>query len=288
MTLDELKQKARECADGGWVKLPEPPPLTLPSETVLRYPHGVLWCAQEELVLVGSCEYRGELRRGKQTVAGATFQTLQVKLPPGYRFEGSEVVKEEELRQLVCRKVECVRCSGFQSYNLSYRSADAQRFYCSKGCHDLAETKPVGVDPAVPGSDITGIQVVADKSVPKEWVYISTPPKSGKSALLSALQEQSMQLAAMYQQEGGLGLSDYVFRQGDYEPKLPAPACACGAVSNLRAVSLTGYRCGSCEQSRRRAELQAQKLEQTKRDMNRPVKRDPYEWLGFSSSSWEE
>lgn len=240
---------------------------------------------------------------------------------------------EEELRQLVCRKVECVRCSGFQSYNLSYRSADAQRFYCSKSCHDLAEMKPaIGVDPAVPGSDINGIQVVADKNVPKEWVYISTPPKSGKSALLSALQEQSMQLAAMYQQEGGLGLSDYVFRQGDYqrqgqlqygtcpecsqqcwiqlsqvcaacgataksiEAKRARPACKCGSTENLKQIGVMfphgvacgEFRCGPCEQSRRRAELQAQKLEQTKRDMSRPVKRDPYEWLGFSSADWEE
>jgi hypothetical protein len=79
--------------------------------------------------------------------------------------------------------------------------------------------------------------------------------------------------------------------------KRAKPACKCGATENLKQIGVMfphgvacgEFRCGPCEQSRRRTELQAAKLDQTKRAMDRPVKRDPYEWpAGFSSPSWEE
>lgn len=250
MTLDELKQKARECADGGWVKLPEPPPLTLPSETVLRYPHGVLWCAQEELVLVGSCEYRGELRRGKQTVAGATFQTLQVKLPPGYRFEGSEVVKEET----VAIPASLAGAVGLEKY--------ANEAYAQ----------------AIQGQWQSGIQIQYGDCPRPECARKSWNPMRDRCDHCGVTGKE---IAA----------------------KRAKPACKCGSTENVRVVQIksteviagmmterTEHRrtCAPCYQTQRRAELQAQKLEQTKRDMSRPVKRDPYEWLGFSSADWEE
>lgn len=270
MTLDELKQKARECADGGWVKLPEPPPLTLPSETVLRYPHGVLWCAQEELVLVGSCEYRGELRRGKQTVAGATFQTLQVKLPPGYRFEGSEVVKEET----VAIPASLAGAVGLEKYaNEAYAQAIQGQWVQAQLGDGLGDR---GYVFRQRDYQQTGIQ------------YGDCPRPECARKSWNPMRDRC----------------DHCGVTGkEIAAKRARPACKCGSTENVRDVTpairhkladLTGkgvrhdYLCGPCYQTQRRAELQAQKLEQTKRDMSRPVKRDPYEWLGFSSADWEE
>jgi hypothetical protein len=81
-----------------------------------------------------------------------------------------------------------------------------------------------------------------------------------------------------------------------------APSCACGATSNLRQIGVKfddafqaygEFRCGPCEQSRRRADLQAAKVEQARADLDRKV---PAKWLEapamwpeqFSGSSWEE
>jgi hypothetical protein len=80
-----------------------------------------------------------------------------------------------------------------------------------------------------------------------------------------------------------------------------APSCACGATSNLRQIGVKfddafqaygEFRCGDCEQSRRRAELQAAKVEQVKADLDRKVPKwcqAPAMWPEqFSGSSWEE
>lgn len=253
-----------------WVKLPEPPPLTLPSETVLRYPHGVLWCAQEELVLVGSCEYRGELRRGKQTVAGATFQTLQVKLPPGYRFEGSEVVKEE-------KKPAPAYCTFEQAWASRQNQAEQQR-----------------------GSGIESplARAVREQIAQAEAYTAQVCQRQGQlqyGTCPECSQQCWIQLSQVCAACGATAKS--------IEAKRARPACKCGATENVRVVQIksteviagmmterTEHRrtCAPCYQTQRRAELQAQQLKQTKRDMNRPVKRDPYEWLGFSSADWEE
>jgi hypothetical protein len=59
-----------------------------------------------------------------------------------------------------------------------------------------------------------------------------------------------------------------------------APSCACGATSNLKQIGVKftnayraygEFRCGPCEQSRRRAELQAAKIERLKGEMDRKV-----------------
>lgn len=244
-----------------WVKLPIPNPATLPKGTRCRSLHGDAFRAETE-IRISSCDESHYVGDWLAEPHGPTYHNdffsregMCVQLPPGYRFEGSEVVKEE-----------------------------------AKSCSAVRE-------------------------------------QMSQAYTAQAYQQQ------IYAQQGGLGLSDYVFRQGDYQQtgiqygdcprpecarkswnpmrdrcdhcgvtgkeiaaKRAKPACKCGSTSNLAKVGVSvangrvsqAWRCGPCEQSRRRAELQAQKLEQTKRDMNRPVKRDPYEWLGFSSADWEE
>lgn len=244
----------------GWVALPRPFPRTLPPETLLR-------CGP------GSCTYRAikEVRlnvdRYWSDWGTAAYSKIfenewlgdldkaTVRLPPGYRFEGSEVVKEEE-------KPAPAYCTFEQAWASRQNQAEQQR-----------------------GS---GIESPLARAIREQVAQI-------EAYTARAYQQQ------IYTQQGGLGLSDYVFRQGDYQQQAVQsknPACECGSTENVRQIGLRAcktsgllrreHRCGACEQSRRRAELQAQKLEQTKRDMSRPVKRDPYEWLGFSSADWEE
>jgi hypothetical protein len=76
------------------------------------------------------------------------------------------------------------------------------------------------------------------------------------------------------------------------------PTCVCGATTNLRSIAVTMHTakmtCGSCYQSQRRSEIQAQKLEQARVDLDRSSKerasglRDPYDWdTGKSGPGWE-
>jgi hypothetical protein len=224
----------------GWVALPRPFPRTLPPETLLR-------CGP------GSCTYRAikEVRlnvdRYWSDWGTAAYSKIfenewlgdldkaTVRLPPGYRFEGSEVVKEET----VAIPASLAGAVGLEKY--------ANEAYAQ----------------AIQGQWQSGIQIQYGDCPRPECARKSWNPMRDRCDHCGVTGKE---IAA----------------------KRARPACKCGATENVRHVAWSQHRCGSCEQSRRRAELQAQKLEQTKRDMSRPVKRDPYEWLGFSSADWEE
>lgn len=165
----------------------------------------------------------------------AFIEPIKVSLPPGYRFEGSEVVKEET----VAIPASLAGAVGLEKY--------ANEAYAQ----------------AIQGQWQSGIQIQYGDCPRPECARKSWNPMRDRCDHCGVTGKE---IAA----------------------KRARPACKCGATENVRHVAWGQHRCGSCEQSRRRAELQAQKLEQTKRDMNRPVKRDPYEWLGFSSADWEE
>lgn len=100
---------------------------------------------------------------------------------------------------------------------------------------------------------------------------------------------------------GEHGVTRHMPREQVMEGIYGKPACTCGATSNLAKVGVTvangrvsqAWRCGPCEQSRRRAELQAAKVEQLKGEMERKVTpkwcETPRGWPEqFSGSSWEE
>lgn len=157
----------------------------------------------------------------------AFIEPIKVSLPSGYRFEGSEVVKEEA------------------KPNYCHNRHGAYTQLCDESCREVH-------------GGIESPLVIAHR----------------------------LQLEAFEKLIANPNAISHQFSPGYAQTK---PACKCGATENVRVVSLAGrHQCGPCYQMQRRAELQAQKLEQTKRDMSRPVKRDPYEWLGFSSADWEE
>lgn len=215
----------------------------------------------------------------------------KVALPSGYRFEGSEVVKEEakpsychnrhgaytQLCDESCREVHggiesplarAVREQMSQAYTAQ---AYQQQIYAQQGGLGLSDY------------------------VFRQGDYQQTGIQYGDCPRPECARKSWNPMRDRCDHCGVTGK--------EIAAKRAKPACKCGATENVRDVTpairhkladLTGkgvrhdYLCGPCYQTQRRAELQAQKLEQTKRDMNRPVKRDPYEWLGFSSADWEE
>lgn len=247
----------------GWVALPRPFPRTLPPETLLR-------CGP------GSCTYRAikEVRlnvdRYWSDWGTAAYSKIfenewlgdldkaTVRLPPGYRFEGSEVVKEE-------KKPAPAYCTFEQAWASRQNQAEQQR-----------------------GSGIESplARAVREQIAQAEAYTAQVCQRQGQlqyGTCPECSQQCWIQLSQVCAACGATAKS--------IEAKRAKPACKCGATENTRLewgdFGKT-YQCGPCYQARRRAELQAQKLEQTKRDMSRPVKRDPYEWLGFSSADWEE
>lgn len=226
-----------------WVKLPDPRPSMLPQDTLIRlcaWCKGTLhWAVTDALVSednLGLVRYRGRAASNGEpdkTFVVASENISRVKLPPGYRFEGSEVVKEET----VATPASLAGAFGLEKY--------ANEAYAQ----------------AIPGQWQYGIQ------------YGDCPRPECARKSWNPMRDRC----------------DHCGVTGkEIAAKRAKPACKCGATENVRHVAWGQHRCGHCEQSRRRAELQAQKLEQTKRDMSRPVKRDPYEWLGFSGPTYEE
>lgn len=185
----------------------------------------------------------------------AFIEPIKVSLPTGYRFEGSEVVKDEP-------KPEPTYATFAQACASRQNQAEQQR-----------------------GSGIESplARAVREQIAQAEAYTAQVCQRQGQlqyGTCPECSQQCWIQLSQVCAACGATAKS--------IEAKRARPACKCGATENVRHVAWGQHRCGSCEQSRRRAELQAQKLEQTKRDMSRPVKRDPYEWLGFSSADWEE
>lgn len=259
-----------------WVNLPEPNPRTLPQDTIIRLcswcRDPLYWAVTSELVAEddgGLVRYRGQAggdgKPAREFVV-ASGNISRVKLPPGYRFEGSEVVKGET----VAIPASLAGAVGLEKYaNEAYAQAIQGQWIHAKPSDGLGDNGYVFRQ----GDYQQRVQVAlgtCPECARKGWCPLRT------ACLLCGATAKSI------------------------EAKRAKPACKCGATENVRPIAVEyvtswGKKqpggediCAPCYVARRRAELQAQKLEQTKRDMNRPVKRDPYEWLGFSSADWEE
>lgn len=200
-----------------WVKLPEPAPKSLPAGTWMRCGHNSCAYRATEIVILDHSRQDRYWSDWEVPALNKVYENEwlgfiggDVRLPPGYHFSGSEVVKEGTV------------------------GTD-------------------GIDHAAPGSDEAG-----------------------------ALQAQQRALEKLAANPNAISNQ---FSPG--YPQTKKPACSCGSTENTRRAG--GVRiCAACYQQQRRAERAAQKLDQAKRDLDRPVKRDPYEWLGFSSPTWEE
>jgi hypothetical protein len=234
--LEELRRRVSEATGTECVDWPSGARLeALPVGARVLYPR-----AQYERTESGMCCFRAS-GIGANTMVGRYFaldggwsDPESVCLPPGYRFSGSEVVKDEP---------------AVASCSLTDVLGEAYTQLCDESCG-------------------------------KVHLGIESPLVIGQRLQLEALEKLAANPNAISRQ----------FSPGYAQAK--KPTCSCGATRNIH-VSLSAtvplYECGPCAQVRRRAELQAAKLDQTKRDMDRPVKRDPYEWpAGFSSPSWEE
>lgn len=250
-----------------WVKLPEPAPKTLPVGTRLLTRHGFRWELKEPHML--SSEWGLRSRRAYlgdhidlctgADLSGALCEASDIEsvlLPPGYRFEGSEVVKEET----VAIPASLAGAVGLEKYaNEAYAQAIQDQWIQAKPSDGLGDNG---------------------------YVFRQGDYQNQAQIRLVACPECAFAWDPLRQNCEGCGAT-----AKSIKAKRAKPACKCGATENTRlewCVFGKTYQCGPCYQSRRRTELQAQKLEQTKRDMSRPVKRDPYEWLGFSSADWEE
>lgn len=231
-------ERGDAMSEENWVKLPEPAPKTLPAGTRLQTRHGFRWELQGPHML--SSEWG--LRR-RQAYLGHHIDL----------------------------------CTGADLSGALCEASDIERVSLPLGYH------------------FSGSEVVKDEPEPELLAGTVGLEKYANEAYRQSVLEKWIQAKP----SDGLGLSDYVFRQGDYEQQrfsaiqsqaqaqqraleklTKKPACSCGATENVRLEWGDwgkAYQCGPCYQTRRRAELAAQKLAQAKRDLDKPVKRDPYE-----------
>jgi hypothetical protein len=293
-----------------WVKLPNPAPKMLPKGTRARS----IGCTSEYVALEdaprGAFEqFVGPWKGRHWTHKGIGF-LIEVWLPPGYRFEGSEVVKDEAKRSY-CHK----RHGGYTQL-------------CDENCldDDLGDTpehlKPLLGDarriaPGTLVSEETRHGVVwkvvwNPESTWPGWGSLTTlgnwNPNGGSFARYDHL-KRAIQEGRCYPTADArrIGREEFgmVF-DGEPERVSPTPppqapaekarACACGATSNLRDVvierqerhgrpTLTVYetRCAACEVKRRRAEL----LVQAKREVKRADTTAPSAWPEGAGDDYE-
>lgn len=293
-------------SEENWVKLPEPRPRTLPQDALLKLcswcKDPLVWAVTSELVAeddAGLIRYRGRAAAdGRPDIdfVVAEGNISRVRLPPGYRFEGSKVVRDKACS--VCFGPAPCSCAELPLHQ--QRAIRENRLYVQR-CEALRKPQ------------------------------FGAPPRSGKSALLREYQAQVDGLKeqftnSMFSQVQHQGIESPIAREVREQTQLllgdcPNCArvswnpvrekcdhcgvtskelatrpifkttCACGSTENVRheQIQYGGVRpvygppiCAACYLERRKAEV--------RKDLDRPAqaKRDPYEWLGFSSSSWEE
>jgi hypothetical protein len=307
-----------------WVKLQEPYPSELPEGSQMLV-DGHEWTALSVLRLGGDSyhgrlkAYDGEIIQSGCLRANQNYDRRVWKLPLGFRFEGSEVVRVRE----------CSRCEGvFPEGDLDEHVFPNERVCrACAGVDDLGDT-PEHLRPLLRAArgkrqealvsserEQYGRGYLAIWSAAKGSGGYATNEQIGAhefATVTGIVNRNRLELAIregrayptadarrIGREEFGMvfdGDSPTAPRVVDEPKRIELPrACACGATSNLRAVgrkldanralALIDYRCGACEQARRRAEIRAEmdrKLPKVARGVLRT-------WPPHSSGvSWED
>jgi hypothetical protein len=262
--------------ENGWVALPKPAPRTLPAGTKLESEANI-WTLETEHRAAPLCYHGTHTDKDGERFENSVLlirAVQRVQLPAGYQFLGGQATQVTTVADLgdwhdkerLKRAIEQGRCYPTEDARRIGREEFGMVFDGDPG----TVVKNERIKPPVAGvMTWSGKQLDAVAELCGTARDVFTDGAHGRYETDAELRAR---LTGMW---GAVAKPTKVLTSPIF-----APSCACGATSNIKQIGVKfdsayraygEFRCGDCEQSRRRSDLQAAKVEQIKGEMDRKV-----------------